>query len=128
RAVSAIAGLVNLDAAACEQSALEALAGLLAHRSHDGTFTWRDGETGLLYGRLVTTPESALEQQPLVDPATQTAIVFDGRIDNRDDLLAALDVDGADRRAVGDAEVVLRTYRAVGAKCVDRLLGDFAFA
>jgi asparagine synthase (glutamine-hydrolysing) len=126
--VSAIAGIVRLDGAACDQPPLDALARLLAHRSQDGSTTWRSGEAGLVYGRLTTTPESASEPQPLVDAAANTAIVFDGRLDNRDALFDAAGIAAGDRAALGDAEIVLRTYAALGADCVDRLLGDFAFA
>jgi asparagine synthase (glutamine-hydrolysing) len=125
--VSAIAGIVRLDGSPCELQPLDALAHLLAHRSHDGVATWRSGGAGLVYGRLNTTPESSLEPQPFVDAASDTAIVFDGRLDNRDDLVGFADSDG-DRGAIGDAEIVLRTYAARGADCVDHLLGDFAFA
>ncbi|MBW8868052.1 MAG: hypothetical protein JF610_12115 [Acidobacteria bacterium] len=126
--MSAIAGIVRLDGSTCEQQALDALARLLAHRSRDGSSTWRSGEAGLVYGRLNTTPESAIEPQPFVDAASEMAIVFDGRLDNRDDLLNSAGIDSGDRGAIGDAELVLRTYAARGADCVDHLLGDFAFA
>ena len=125
--MSAIAGLVRFDGSPCEQQPLDALAHLLAHRSHDGSTTWRSSEAGLVYGRLTTTPESSLEPQPFVDSASDTAIVFDGRLDNRDDLVKSAEIDG-DRGAIGDAEIVLRAYAARGADCVDDLLGDFAFA
>ena len=126
--MSAIAGIVRLDGSPCEQQPLDALARLLAQRAHDGSATWRSGEAGLVYGRLNTTPESASEPQPLVDAASLAAIVFDGRLDNRDELLDHADIAAGDRAAVGDAAIVLRTYAARGADCVDRLRGDFAFA
>ena len=55
------------------------------------------------------------------------AIVFDGRLDNRDELLDNADIAAGDRAAVGDAAIVLRTYAARGADCVDCLRVDFAF-
>ena len=46
----------------------------------------------------------------------------------RFELLRQLGVDEVDGAAIGDAELVLRLYRAHGVDCVARLLGDFAFA
>ena len=92
---------------------------------------WTEGCAGLVHGLIVTTPESAGETQPFVDAAAGLAITFDGRLDNRADLLRALDLSassGADDAAAGDAELVLRAYRAFGDASIDRLLGDFAFA
>lgn len=126
--MSAIGGIFHRDGRRCDATALAALADLLAHRGPHGTATWSDGPAGLTYSRLITTPESAREQQPVVDRAAGIAIVFDGRLDNRSELLHAVGFDAQDHQAVGDAELVLRLYQALGTDCVARLLGDFAFA
>lgn len=123
--MSAIGGVFHLDGRPCEPAPLDALAALLRHRGPEGVATWRDGPAGLVHAHFVTTPESAAERQPVVDAVARVAITFDGRLDNRNDLLALL---GADRVAIGDAAIVLRLYRALGPECVARLLGDFAFA
>ncbi|MFI5246444.1 MAG: asparagine synthase-related protein, partial [Gemmatimonadales bacterium] len=75
---------------------------------------------------FTTTPESARERQPLVDVSAHLAITFDGRLDNRAELLPL--IDGPVSATIGDAELTLRLYRACGVECVTRLLGDFAFA
>jgi asparagine synthase (glutamine-hydrolysing) len=56
------------------------------------------------------------------------AIVFDGRLDNRDDLMAALSGRQMPLRETSDAALVLAAYRQWGEECPARLLGDFAFA
>ena len=126
--MSAIAGVFHLDGRPCEPSSLDALATLLRHRAQDGTTTWSDGPAGLVHGRFITTPESADEHQPVVDAGSRAAITFDGRLDNRTELLRQLGVDAVDHSGIGDAELVLRLYRALGVECVARLLGDFAFS
>ena len=126
--MSAIGGVFHLDGRRCEPSTLDALVVLLRHRARDGTRTWSDGPAGLVHGRFITTPESAHEHQPVVDAAARVAITFDGRLDNRTELLRQLGIDGADHSAIGDAELVLRLYRALGVDCVGGLLGDFAFS
>ena len=52
------------------------------------------------------------------------SVALDGRIDNRQDLAAALGVSSQ----AGDAQLVLAAYRAWGVACADHLEGDFAFA
>ena len=56
---------------------------------------------------------------------TGCLIIADARIDYRDELCRAL---ALDPRAVGDAELILAAYLRWGEACLDRLLGDFAFA
>jgi asparagine synthase (glutamine-hydrolysing) len=126
--VSAIGGVFHFNGQPCESSTLDALAALLQHRASDGMTTWQEGPAGLVHGRSITTPESAREHQPLVDAAGRVAVTFDGRLDNRTELLRHLGIDAGDQAAIGDAELVLRLYRALGLECVARLLGDFAFA
>lgn len=126
--MSAIGGVVHLDGRPCDTAPLDALAARLRHRGPEGTATWRDGPAGLVHAHAITTPESATERQPVADAAAGIAITFDGRLDNRAELLAQLGADPADCAAIGDAALVLRLYREAGLDCVAQLLGDFAFA
>ncbi|WP_243664329.1 asparagine synthase-related protein [Rhodothermus marinus] len=82
----------------------------------------------LAHWMLHTTPESLHEQQPLVAPEGDLVLVADARIDNRDELLAALGLRSMAERPVTDAALILAAYRRWEADCPDRLIGDFAFA
>ena len=126
--MSAIGGMLQRDGRPCDQAALAALAARLRHRAPDGERIWSAGAAGLTHGLLITTPESAHEQQPITDAAARVAITFDGRLDNRTELLDLLGIDRVDHASIGDAALVLRLYRALSVGCVERLLGDFAFA
>ncbi len=64
-----------------------------------------------------------MHAQPFVDG--DLAITADVRLDNRDELLAAL---GLADRSMSDAALVLAAYRRWATDCPSRLLGDFAFA
>jgi asparagine synthase (glutamine-hydrolysing) len=66
------------------------------------------------------------EQQPLRDPQRPCWIAFDGRIDNRADLLAGL-ASVSHRGPMSDAALGLQAYLAFGTSCAHRLVGDFAF-
>ncbi|HEY4597505.1 MAG TPA: asparagine synthase-related protein, partial [Thermoanaerobaculia bacterium] len=53
-------------------------------------------------------------------------VLLDGRLDNRPELIARLSP--AKGLEASDAEILLAAYLEWGDACVDRLLGDFAFA
>ena len=123
--MSGICGLLRLDGGPPE--GLAAMAALLERRGPEGTHLWQDGPVALGHTLLATTPEALHEVLPFTDPATGCTITADARLDNRAELLDALGLAAAGR-VVGDGEVLLRAWLAWGAGCLDRLLGDYAFA
>jgi asparagine synthase (glutamine-hydrolysing) len=69
-------------------------------------------------------PEDRFDRQPVEDG--ELLLVADLRIDNREEILAAL---GArDDGALADSEILLRGWSRWRLGLLDRLLGDFAFA
>jgi asparagine synthase (glutamine-hydrolysing) len=98
----------------------------MAARGPDGTTMWRSGPLALGFLALHTTPEAAREQQPHIDRATGRAVVFDGRLDNRDELIEALG--GTVTNDDGDAALVMAAFNRWGADAAVRLVGDFALA
>jgi asparagine synthase (glutamine-hydrolysing) len=104
--------------------ALEAL----AHRGPDGTGTWlsADARCWLGHRRLAILDLSPAAAQPMLDPATGNAIVFNGEIYNHRELRAEL---GAHPwRSTSDTETLLVGYTRWGISLVERLRGMFAFA
>ena len=63
----------------------------------------------------------------LDDPAVDMAITFDGRLDNRGEIIAALEKPCAPGET-SDAALALQAYVEWGDASAARLLGDFAFA
>jgi asparagine synthase (glutamine-hydrolysing) len=125
--LSGIAGLFQLDGAPVDPGDLRAMTSLLERRGPDGTHRWHRGPVGLGRTLLATTPELQHEPQPLVDAASGCTIVADVRLDQRDELAAALGLrDRVD--VIGDAGLILAAYLTWGEHCVERLRGDFAFA
>jgi asparagine synthase (glutamine-hydrolysing) len=110
-----------------ESTTLRRMTDCLAHRGPDAVGTWRAGEVGLGHRLLWTTPESLVEQFPLVSGDGRRVLTADARIDNRDALFDALDI-AFDTNAVTDGALILAAYERWGDGCVDHLLGDFAFA
>ncbi len=66
-----------------------------------------------------------MEQQPLRDPQSGCVLVWDGRLDNREDLAAML---GCHAASLADSAIVLNAFLRWGQQSVSRLLGDFALA
>jgi asparagine synthase (glutamine-hydrolysing) len=125
--MSGIFGIFNQDGAPVPAGDLNAMASLLTRRGPDGTGIWNEASVGLGHTLLATTPELVFERQPWRHIGSGCTITADVRLDNRAELLSALGL--TDRAGVtGDAELIVAAYLAWGERCLDRLLGDFAFA
>jgi asparagine synthase (glutamine-hydrolysing) len=121
--MSGICGIVEFGGRPVEESALRSMAEAAPHRSVDGRSFWCDDQVGLASLSLIITPESQREQQPLTDG--HITLVADARVDNRDDLIRALDLTGHDPT---DADLIAAAYHHWGVDCPQHIIGDFAFA
>lgn len=125
--MSGIAGVFHRDGRAAGADAAARLAASLAHRGPDGRQVHLAQSVALVHLAFTTTPEAIGERQPLGNPEQTLSITFDGRLDNRRDLAAALgDADAP--LVLSDAALVLRAYARWQEAAVARLAGDFAFA
>lgn len=123
--MSGIAGILHVDGQPLDAPLLTRMTDAMAHRGPDGAGQWTDGDVGFGHRLLHTTPESLHETQPFVSPDGKLVVVCDGRIDNREELTAAL---GSTLRTDTDVELILKAYERWGLDCPAHLLGDFAFA
>jgi asparagine synthase (glutamine-hydrolysing) len=82
-------------------------------------------DTWGVVSRVVEGAGAAKEGQPVRSASTDQWIAFDGRIDNREQLIADLAI-GSDEREIRESALALRAYRAWGAECAGRIVGDFA--
>ncbi len=126
--MSAIFGILRFDGQDADPRALDAMSSALRYRAQDGTSSWRDGPTALGHGLTRSVVRDAVGAQPLHDAEAGITVVADLRLDNAADLARALGIAPAALRGIGDAELLLRAYKAWGEDCARRLLGDFAFA
>jgi len=120
-------GIYFLDNRPVKHTNLEEMVDVLAHRGPDGADIWVNGCIGFGHRILWTTPESLLEKQPLINQ-TGLVITSDSRIDNRDELIVALQFDNCPPEKISDTELILAAYEKWGEQCTKHLLGDFAFA
>jgi asparagine synthase (glutamine-hydrolysing) len=126
--MSGIAGIYYLDGRPVERTDVERMVDSIAHRGPDGFGVWTDGSVGLGHRMLWTTPESLHEKLPLTNKSGDLTITADARIDNRDELIPALNFNGRPREAITDSEIILAAYEKWGEQCPEKLLGDFSFA
>ncbi len=127
--MSGIVGMYDRSGAPVDQTLLRALAHFLSYRGPDARDTWSHGPVGLGHTMLRTSRESQIERQP-ASLGGRFWITADARIDCRAELqgkLAELET-GRPRGGVTDSDLILRSYAAWGADCVQHLRGDFAFA
>src|SRR5262245_56270756 len=112
------------------EALLDELVAALDHRGPDdrGTFFERGARVGLAHTRLSIIDLSPRGHQPMRDPATGRAIVYNGELYNFRALRAELEARGHTFRSDSDTEVVLRLYIERGADMLARLDGMFALA
>jgi asparagine synthase (glutamine-hydrolysing) len=115
--MNGIGGIFNCDGAPVRPEDLEVLRRGLVHRGSGKASTWRESSIGFV--------RCGVEPITREDGLTITA---DARIDNREELLGLLSLPRSRADDFGDASLILAAYSRWGELCVDRLLGDFAFA
>ena len=124
-----IAGWVNFSGKP-DEPGVAAMTGAIAHRGPDDRGIWLSPEGVCTFGhaRLSIIDLSPLGHQPMLDPETGNAIVFNGEIYNFQDLRRECEAKGSRFRSQSDTEVLLALYRLHGVDCLHRLRGMFAFA
>ena len=117
-----LAAVVNWDGRLVVPAEIDAIASASGFRAPDGIGTACDGPAALAHLRFTTTDHDN-PGQPLLDPERDLCFVFDGRLDNRDELLPELELsDGS-----SDARIALEAVARWGEAAPARLLGAFAF-
>ncbi len=98
----------------------------LAYRGPDGQDILLSGSLAMGHRHFWTTPEEVGERQPLEMDGLPFALVFDGRLDNREELFARLSLTVGEGRLLSDAALALQAYAVWGGRCVEYFLGEFA--
>ncbi|MFP4018610.1 MAG: asparagine synthase-related protein [Bacteroidales bacterium] len=75
---------------------------------------------------LYNTPESLHEQLPFYDKNAGLLIGADARIDNREELMQKLDLSSTP--GLSDSQLILECFKTYNKRCVEHLVGAFAFA
>jgi asparagine synthase (glutamine-hydrolysing) len=74
------------------------------------------------------TREDAFDAQPLRNAAGDLTFVCDARLDNREEIAAALGLAAETLAGLADSALLFEAFQAWGDRCAERLVGDFTFA
>ncbi len=118
-------GRWNFDGKPVDRDYLEKVNALTAPYGPDGGRSYSKGNVSILYHAFHTTKESSRETQPHV-LASGAVITWDGRLDNRAELIRQL-------RSVltissTDVSIVVAAYEEWGTDCFAKLIGDWALS
>jgi len=119
-------GIAGIFGTNWNRSQLSAMVASQEHRGPDGTGAYIDPEHlgGLGHNRLKIIDLSDAGRQPMSDQSGRYHIVFNGEIYNYLELREELNHSFRTRT---DTEVLLAAYETWGERCLDHLIGMFAF-
>jgi asparagine synthase (glutamine-hydrolysing) len=123
--MSGILGLWHRDGRPVHHTEVRRLSATLLHRGSDAEGVEIQQGVGFACRLSRIVREAAHERQPLVDPSG-VMLVFDGRLDNRDELISILNTTSAIAADSPDPALVMAGYRAFGDNFPGHLNGDFA--
>ncbi len=93
----------------------------------DGTTTAIVGPVGFVHtARRGLTAEDALERQPVEASGGRLTLVFDGRVDNRDELRRLLSIPTEVMPSITDSALFARVWERFGPSAADHVIGPFA--
>ncbi|HEX2995318.1 MAG TPA: hypothetical protein VHP14_10855, partial [Anaerolineales bacterium] len=124
--MSAFAVIFERSNTPVKPGVLERVMNRLRHRGPDGSDLLLLDRIHMGHWHFWTTPEDVGERQPLALNGLPFTVVFDGRIDNRSDLISALALP-VDGRELSDAALVIHAYGRWQEHCVEHFVGEFAF-
>ena len=124
--MSGIAGVVYRDGRTARWQTARAMLAAMPYRCVDGEHAHATGPAAFAYGALLSVAEDAHATVPFV--LHGYTVTADVRFDNRSELIDALSQTARIAPDVCDAALIAYAYREWGEHCVERFIGDFAFA
>ena len=122
-----IAGIVSTKSGSVDAATIHAMCQTIVHRGPDDEGVLVRGHAGLGMRRL-SIIDLAGGHQPLSNEDGTVWIVYNGEVYNFPDLRPELESRGHHFRTHTDTEVIVHLYEELGARCVEKLRGMFAFA
>jgi len=124
--MSAIAGILWFGGAPAKPGYIQKLTTAMSAQGPDGQSSWTHLSVSLGHCMLRATAESATESQPVIGNDNRLALVWDGRLDNRTELIRKLIQASNPPRDLSDAELAFQGYVTWGKDCCTHFSGDFA--
>jgi asparagine synthase (glutamine-hydrolysing) len=122
-----IAGIVRWDGAPIPEADIRGMCSAIVHRGPDDEGVYL-GDGVALGMRRLSIIDLAGGHQPISNEDGTVWIVFNGEVYNYRELRRDLERRGHVFQTGSDTETIVHLYEDLGARCVDRLRGMFAFA
>ena len=123
--MSGIAAVLNLDGSAVPKFEIERMRNVLKPYGPDQQEIVLRRNAAFVACLHYLTPEDAFERQPL-PVSNRFVTLFDGRIDNREELSEALGISGNELSSMPDSVLVFRLLDRWGKSAFNRIVGPFA--
>jgi len=127
--MSGFALLLRTNGMIAEPELVSRVTGRLRNPGRDGEVCWHAGPIAARVRQIHATPEALGAPFPAISICQRYHIVWDGRLDNRSDLLGWLAARGrTHRHDVDDGRIAADLFAEEGVASFGRMLGDFAVA
>ncbi|MFY9689072.1 MAG: asparagine synthase (glutamine-hydrolyzing) [Candidatus Acidiferrales bacterium] len=122
-----ICGVIGIESRDASEAATRRMMGAMIHRGpdEDGILLAPPVAIGMRRLSIIDLPGGT---QPVWNETGTVAVLFNGEIYNFGALRKELEALGHQFRTHSDTETIVHAYEAWGERCVERLLGMFAFA
>lgn len=124
--MSGIAAIFHRNGRPADRDQLNRIARSLAIYGPEKQVVKCDDDIGFAYTHFTNTPEARGALQPLTSPSSRYIFLFDGRIDNRQEMADDLAIDGRRLAAASDAALALASWEKHGPACLNKWVGEFA--
>jgi asparagine synthase (glutamine-hydrolysing) len=125
--MTAIAGVWRFDGRPDAAASCDRMLGAQELYGPHHVALWSDVDVALGRGLMRVLPEDIHDRQPLIGGGGRYVLVADIRLDNREDIIAALQIPTDRAATLCDAAVLLAAIERWNESWIDRLVGDYAF-
>ncbi|PYX50211.1 MAG: hypothetical protein DMG76_35330 [Acidobacteria bacterium] len=119
-------GILNLDGKPVRAELFEKVLPMIAPYGPDGTNSYIKNNLGVLFCAFHSTPEAVRETQPHMSLRSGATLTWDGRLDNRAELVRGLSESVTSGAA--DVSIVAAAYERWGKDCFEKIVGDWALS
>ncbi len=124
--MTAIGGIMTLDGSNPDRDILERMGRVLSVYGNDSVDVFVGRATGMVRCLLRIEQEDRFDRQPLMSEDGRYLGLFDGRLYNRNELLARYDLDIENRSQTADSTLAFLLLAKFGISCLSDFRGDFA--
>jgi asparagine synthase (glutamine-hydrolysing) len=124
--VSGIGALLQRDGQPADRAKIERIARALTMYGPERQLVRTAGPIAFAYTHMTSTPEDRGQYQPVTGGGGRYVMVFDGRLDNRDDLISQLGLPLHEARLLSDATLAMRTWEKWTTGALLEWVGEFA--